>query len=374
MSNDEASVLAKTVMFDDEESLTASAITSTTTGTNLYLPTHDRSAIAAVEKNNRKKRLNAGGYYTHLAPTPPQDEFTTTSATDVTATTRGDDPSTSDGTKTYTVISDKSVIKASEQMFAISNPKQLASSNMVLDPLQDQHSMPPLDATQIMGRKNKRCITPPRKWVIALSFFLSLAGFAGSIILLIVLVLGKKHDTTDTITANEENLSSAIRFISSYYLENNTDGISIFANSSTAQHKAVQWVVDSTFVSNFSLPTASSRAVQILQYYALAVVYFATGGTEWIHGYNFLLYDNVCDWNGKNNNSSNIKGVISCTSEGLITGLSLGNNSVLCPNMSLCHFLIDSLLTSLLLTETCALGFLRCLLSNSSFSLFEREQ
>jgi hypothetical protein len=333
MSNDEASVLAKTVMFDDEQSLTASAITSTTTGSTLHLPTHGRSAIVAVEKNNRKKRHNAGGYYTHLAPTPPQDEFTTTSVTDVTATTHGDDPS-SDGTKTYTVISDKSVIKASEQMFAISNPKQIVSSTMVLDPLQDQHSMPPLDATQVMGRQNKRCVTPPRKWVIALSFFLSLAGFTGSIILLIVLVLGKKHDTPDTSTANEENLSSAIRFISSYYLDNNTGGSSIFANASTAQHKAVQWVVDSAFVSNFTLPTASSRAVQILQYYVLAVVYFATGGTEWIHGYNFLLNDDVCGWNGKVSNSSNIKGVVSCTNEGLITGLSLGNNSVLYSNIS----------------------------------------
>ncbi len=326
MSNDEASVLAKTIIFDDEQSLTPSAITATTAGldgptdiTKLYLPAHNRSSIVASDSSKKKKRHSNGGYYTHLAPTPPQDDFTTTSATVV--TTRGDDPSSSELTKMYSVISDQSVIKASEQMFAVSNPKLVARSNMVLEQVQET---PYPHSSHTVSRKKKLCISPPRKWVIALSFFLSLVGFTGAIILLVVLVLKKGDGSTNNSATNEQNFSSVINIISSYYSEHSTDYNSIFENTSTAQYKAAKWLVDNHILDNFSLHAPYSSADQILQFYVLAVIYHATNGNEWTNGCNFFASNSVCSWSGRSSNSSIMKGVTSCSDDGKITGLSLG--------------------------------------------------
>jgi hypothetical protein len=328
MSNDEASVLAKTIIFDDEQSLTPSAITATTSGldgptdiTKLYLPAaHNRSAIVASDTSKKKKRHSNGGYYTHLAPTPPQDDFTTTSATLV--TTRGDDPSSSELTKMYSVISDQSVIKASEQMFAVSNPKLVASSNMVLEQVQET---PHPHLSDTVSRKKKLCTSPPRKWVIALSFFLSLVGFTGAIILLVVLVLKNEDDgSTNNSTTNEQKFSSVINIISSYYSEHSTDYNGIFENTTTAQYKAAKWLVDNHILDNFSLHAPYSSADQILQFYSLAVLYHATNGNEWSNGCNFFASNSVCSWSGRSSNSAIMKGVISCSDDGKITGISLG--------------------------------------------------
>jgi hypothetical protein len=332
MSNDEASVLAKTVIFDDEQSLTASAITATSAGmdgpadiTKLYLPAHNRSATAASDVTNKKKKRHSnGGYYTHLAPTPPHDDFTTTSATIMTS--RGDDPSSSDVTKVYSVISDQSVIKASEHMFAVSNPKQGANSSMVLEQLQE---MPHPYSSYAVSRQKKLCITPPRKWVIALSFLLSLLGFTGAILLLVVLVL-RNGDESNTFATNEQNLTSVISFLSAFLLENSTDNNSALENNSTAQYKAAQWLIDNHIIDNLSLHVTSSSAFQILQLYVLAVLYYATNGNEWTNGCNFLASISVCYWNERSSNSTATKGVISCSGDGKITGLSLGKFALFC--------------------------------------------
>lgn len=340
MSNDEASVLAKTVIFDDEQSLTASAITATSASmggpadnTKLYLPAHNRPATSASEIiSKKKKRHSNGGYYTHLAPTPPQDDFTTTSATIMTS--RGDDPSSSDVTKVYSVISDQSVIKASEHMFAVSNPKQGANSSMVLEQLQE---MPHPDLSYTVSRQKKLCISPPRKWVIALSFLLSSLGFTGAILLLVVLVL-RNGDGSNTFATNEQNLSSVISFISTFLLENSTDNNSVLENTSTAQYQAAKWLIDNHIIDNFSLHVSSSSSFQILQLYVLAVLYYSTSGNEWTNGCNFLASMSVCYWSERSSNSSSAtKGVISCSGDGKITGLSLGKFVLLCIILVYCY-------------------------------------
>ena len=100
------------------------------------------------------------------------------------------------------------------------------------------------------------------------------------------------------------------------------------------QHQAVEWLIDDDSTDITTLP------VELLEErYILAVLYFATGGADWYHQWNFLATTSVCTWNDhyggidSNNPSSPKKKSrffgIDCDTYGFINKIILGEICVL---------------------------------------------
>jgi len=358
-SCDESSVLAKTVAFDDEQSCTPSAITTTTYETKLYSDISDRSVVKAAQNKinnngvvyslmepvatNMNTKLDRNDNNKDLLSETALDECTIvteksgTESSYVHTTNSAYDEPSFDGTKKYSIISDRSVIHASEQMFAVSKTPQRQYYNncapTVLETVEDQiiatpeitTETTPAEAARLTKHHNKKC------WIISFSFMLAILGFAGSITLFMVLQKNNDDPTNVTPHTYEERLSTLITFLSPYYDAANVTNI--FSNITSAQYQAVKWVLDTSD----SIDTASSSGISLLlQRYALAVLYFTTNGTEWLRNASFLSNQHVCYWNetlyDDNNNSdtssTSITGVTSCTDDGRITAISLGNNNL----------------------------------------------
>ena len=63
-------------------------------------------------------------------------------------------------------------------------------------------------------------------------------------------------------------------------------------NDSTPQGKAIRWLAEED---GLEVDPADSEV--LVQRYALAVFFYATGGETWIHKAHFLSNMNVCHWN-----------------------------------------------------------------------------
>jgi hypothetical protein len=97
------------------------------------------------------------------------------------------------------------------------------------------------------------------------------------------------------------------------------DPIDFFADPSTAQYDALEWMAMTDLETNvFDTPQ-----VVLVERYVLATLYFTTGGpTNWTESFNFLSSESVCDWR------SGDKGVF-CTSTGpLVTSIVLSENGL----------------------------------------------
>ena len=87
----------------------------------------------------------------------------------------------------------------------------------------------------------------------------------------------------------------------------------------TYQNKAFSWLLET-----FSFPSETDD-YQIKQKYILASLYFATGGENWTHKYNFLSPDmHECTWKGSE--TGLLSGVQLCNDDLQITKLSLGTS------------------------------------------------
>ena len=65
-------------------------------------------------------------------------------------------------------------------------------------------------------------------------------------------------------------------------------------NDSTPQGKEIRWLAEED---GLEVDPAESEA--LVQRYALAVIFYATGGETWIDKANFLSNMSVCHWNGR---------------------------------------------------------------------------
>lgn len=85
----------------------------------------------------------------------------------------------------------------------------------------------------------------------------------------------------------------------------------------TPQYLALTWIADED-----EAATEPTDEDSMIQRFSLAVLYYATGGDEWIDGYGFMSASNECDWNSLR---SGVQfGVTECSEEGFVTKLVLG--------------------------------------------------
>ena len=81
------------------------------------------------------------------------------------------------------------------------------------------------------------------------------------------------------------------------------------ANPSSAQYKAKEWILSED---NSGLDPKNDKN-RIIQRYALAVLYYSTGGDRWIYQGNFMSSNHECDWN-----------FVKCAINDTVTGLEIG--------------------------------------------------
>jgi hypothetical protein len=162
-----------------------------------------------------------------------------------------------------------------------------------------------------------------------------IAAFIASIILIITIVATKASRTESPVEqqgtnayyeAYKSNLISALNYLYDYN-DNDDDETYVAATSSTSpQGMALSWMVRQHF------DVASTLPEVLVERYALATIYYASGGEEWANQYHFLSDSlHVCDWHG----FQGISGV-SCDEEtSKVTSLTLSKStSTICFEMN----------------------------------------
>jgi hypothetical protein len=99
-------------------------------------------------------------------------------------------------------------------------------------------------------------------------------------------------------------------------------------DESSPQYKALWWIVHddpAKMIMKMQDETQSSSDM-IVERYAMAVLYFATAGANWIQQLNFLGNSSICDWY----DSMQIEKGVSCNDEGSAVTLRLGTFLGLC--------------------------------------------
>jgi hypothetical protein len=65
--------------------------------------------------------------------------------------------------------------------------------------------------------------------------------------------------------------------------------------------------------------SSSSSSMMIAERYVMALLYFATGGPNWLTQFNFLGNSSICDWNDDTSKLG-----VSCSSQGAAGVIELG--------------------------------------------------
>jgi hypothetical protein len=157
-----------------------------------------------------------------------------------------------------------------------------------------------------------------------------IAAFIASIILIITIVATKdsntetpaeKQGTNAYYEAYKTNLISALN-----YDYNDDDETYVAVTSSTSpQGMALSWMLRQHF------DVASTLPGVLVERYALATIYYASGGEEWANQYHFLSDSlHVCDWHG-------FQGIfgVSCDEEtSKVTSLNMSKSTTICFEMN----------------------------------------
>jgi hypothetical protein len=95
-------------------------------------------------------------------------------------------------------------------------------------------------------------------------------------------------------------------------LANEVSGAAALQDGSSPQFLALYWLA---YDDPMELDLDSTATVVVVERYVLTVLYFATGGEEWMIHTNVLSMSPVCDWHG-----------VSCDGDGLVVELRLGES------------------------------------------------
>jgi hypothetical protein len=166
-----------------------------------------------------------------------------------------------------------------------------------------------------------------------------IAAFIALIILIITIAATKDSNTETPVEeqgtnayyeAYKTNLMSALNY---HYDYNDDDETYVAVASSTSpQGMALSWMVRQHF------DVASTIPEVLVERYALATIYYASGGEKWTNQYHFLSDSlHVCDWHG-------FQGMfgVSCDEQtSKVTSLTLSKSSTICFEMNEDGYTLD---------------------------------
>ena len=107
------------------------------------------------------------------------------------------------------------------------------------------------------------------------------------------------------VSRNNQNAASAntpyYDDIVNFLVDNQISSVPDMNDPNSPQARAIEWLTEQD-PANVPVPIASSvdgsyEAYMYMVRYVMAVNYFALGGTNWTNDLQFLMLDDVCDWN-----------------------------------------------------------------------------
>jgi hypothetical protein len=123
-----------------------------------------------------------------------------------------------------------------------------------------------------------------------------------AIVLSIVLPLTIGGDTAPILPEVTSSPSPAPTFLTDYeFLQKVLGPISgdeVWMDETSPQSQALNWLA---FEDPAMLPIKDTKASTLIERYALAVLYFSTGGPQWAGSVKFLSNYSVCDWKDDRN-------------------------------------------------------------------------
>mmetsp|Transcript_9818 Transcript_9818/g.21187 ORF Transcript_9818/g.21187 Transcript_9818/m.21187 type:complete len:768 (+) Transcript_9818:80-2383(+) len=119
--------------------------------------------------------------------------------------------------------------------------------------------------------------------------------------------------------------SARLHLLRDMIVANGITPVNVFENHASPQYKALDWMAFHDTLEVVPEDTASTQ--KAIQRYALAVVYYATGGLNWNEQINFLSGTDECSWNDRVNGY--FLGAGRCNGYGMITTLALWGNNLM---------------------------------------------
>ena len=118
------------------------------------------------------------------------------------------------------------------------------------------------------------------------------------IVLLVIVpaaVVSRNNQNADS--ANSPYYDDIVNFL----VDNQVSSVPDMNDPNSPQARAIEWLTEQD-PANVPVPIASSidgsyEAYMYMVRYVMAVNYFALGGTNWTNDLQFLMLDDVCDWN-----------------------------------------------------------------------------
>lgn len=173
-------------------------------------------------------------------------------------------------------------------------------------------------------RRRRMCLTAVAIFVVA----------AVTLGLTIPIVPNKNNgeDTTPSATpaplSVEDYLIEILYPVSGDDLFGNEDGKNGSGNNGTAQYQAMQWMLRQDEDGLFPVKSASEDVLK--ERYALAVLYYATGGpTTWVDQVGYLSELSVCEWPPLNTTGRNeLNNVVWCNDEGRVVSVAFHTNNL----------------------------------------------
>ncbi len=119
--------------------------------------------------------------------------------------------------------------------------------------------------------------------------------------------------------------SERLHLLRDTIVRNGITPVNVFENHSSPQYKALDWMAFQDTLK--MIPEDAASTQKFIQRYALAVVYYATGGLNWHEQVHFLSGMDECSWNDKVNGY--FLGAGRCDGYGMITTLALWGNNLM---------------------------------------------
>jgi len=112
--------------------------------------------------------------------------------------------------------------------------------------------------------------------------------------------------------------------IKEYLIKEGVTNTTALADTSSPQYQAFRWI------SRYDEFGANTDSYNLVQRYALATFYYATGGYDWSYDYNFLNETHECNWYGNRDDwgGLNKNWGINCNANREVTTISVGLNNL----------------------------------------------
>ena len=148
-------------------------------------------------------------------------------------------------------------------------------------------------ATKVVSSNEQRRVQ--RKRIVAAVLFTAFVSF-----LVAFFLMKRRQENLKTSSPTPSPTLTEFEYIrQAVTMHLSYDDETVFYNESSAQYKAIEWLMhNDTLQLHRSTTSGSPMSAALVERYVLAMIYFNNGGPYWTNSYNFLNESvSVCEWN-----------------------------------------------------------------------------